>query len=202
MFTLDPLRIAVFVFALGVSSIAAGQESTLSTTPLNRLPQASSERLGTGVPSRLPKIDVQRPVFTIQSGGPVALPKPQYRPTRESTPPTTATAESKGSLPIIEQTRPWQKSGNENKTAFNRSTPTLPQARPLAARTAPPGVRPATTSPTWQSPQLTAELPTTEQRVPATTAPLPKRPQPRPVTTPAPASESPAPARVLNFSIN
>lgn len=200
MLTFHSLRIAVFALTLAGGSIAAGQESTLSTTPLNTLPTVSNERLGTGVPSRLPKVDVQRPVFTIQSGGPVAMPKPQFRPSREVVPHTTPAHEAKGSLPIIEQTRPWQKSGPEKPAATDRSLQPWPQARATVARTTPPGVRPVTPSTPWQLPQLTAELPTTDRRVPATTAPLPPRPQPRPVTTPVPAGE--APMRVLNFSIN
>jgi hypothetical protein len=200
MFTIDPLRIAVFALTLGVGSIAMGQETTLSTSPLTTPPTVSNERLGTGVPSRLPKVDAQRPVFTIQSGGPVAMPKPQFRSTREVTPTTTPANEPKGSLPTIEQSRPWQNPGSENKTASERPSPTLPQTRPAVARTASPSVRPATTSPTWLQPQLTAELPTPDRRVPASTSPATPRSLSRPLTTPAPTSE--APARVLNFSIN
>jgi hypothetical protein len=200
MYTINPWHLAVFVITLGASSIAAGQATTLSTTPLATLPTVSNERLGTGVPSRLPKADVQRPVFTIQSGGPVALPMPQFRPTREVTLTATPATEAKGSLPIIEQTRPWLKSGDENKTASPRALPTLPQARPVASSSTLPGVRPAATALTSQSPQLTAELSTTVRRTPTTGTQMPQPVQTRPTAAPTPASQTPA--RVLNFSIN
>lgn len=191
---------ALGALILSIGNIAIAQDAKHNTAPATTLPHVSSERLGTGVPSRLPKAEVQRPVFTIQSGGPVALPKPQYRPNLPVTPPTTVATEAKNSLPIIEQTRPWQKSVNDNITFSERSLPTLPQNRQATAGTAPPGGRPATMSPNWQPPQHTAELPTSERRVSATTTPLPQRPQSRPTTTPAPTNQ--APARVLNFSIN
>lgn len=189
--------LVVVALALSMSSTALAQESTLNTAPLTTLPSFSSERLGTGVPSRLPKVDVQRPVFTIQSGGPVALPMPQFRPTREMTPTTIPAKEAKGSLPIIEQTRPWQKSGIENPTASER---TLPPTGPITARYAPTTMPPTTPSTTWQQPQLTAELPSVVRRIPATSAPLPQQQQTRPAPPQGPVGTSPA--RVLNFSIN
>ena len=194
MFRFDSAWLILVALALSMSSTALAQESTLNTAPLTTLPTFSNERLGTGVPSRLPKVDVQRPVFTIQSGGPVALPMPQFRPSREITPASTRAKETKGSLPIIEQSRPWQKSDTENPTPNDQ---TLPPSRPATARSAPTTVSPTIPSAARSQPQLTAELPSVVRRVPATTAPLP---QTRPVPTTVPAGTSPA--RVLNFSIN
>lgn len=205
MFSLNSLRTAVFAITVYGSNIAAGQDSTLNTLPLSTLPQVSNERLGTGVPSRLPKVEVQRPVFTIQSGGPVAMPMPQFRPIRETTPTNAPVNESKSTLPMIEQTRPWQKSGNENAKPSERQPSNLTQARPTTfpneQTRARPGMPVSTAQATTGLPtRLTAELPTTERKViPAATA-APQRPLPRPATTPMSTSE--APARVLNFSIN
>ncbi len=91
----------------------------------------SNERLGTGVPSRLPKVEVQRPVFTIQSGGPVALPMPQFRPTRDMAPTAPQPKETKKSLPTSEQTQPGQKPAMQNAKVSERP---LPPPRPAFSK--------------------------------------------------------------------
>jgi len=198
MFRLDLLRLVVAALGLSVGTAGSAQESTINTAPQTTLPTLSNERLGTGVPSRLPKVEVQRPVFTIQSGGPVALPMPQFRPTRDVTPTAPQAKEIKNSLPSIEQTRPGQNSATQNvKVGERRLSPT----RPAISSTAPPAARPAASQPTWLQPQLTTGRPVEFPRTTATTGPLPlQRPLPRPTPGPVPAAETPA--RVLNFSIN
>jgi hypothetical protein len=180
------------VLSLGKSTIA--QETSLSTALQAPLPLPSNERLGTGVPSRLPKVEVQRPVFTIQSGGPVALPVSPARPSREAAPAATPAKEAKSALPIIEQTRPWQKPGLDERPANERflpnravMTPPLPASGQTTQRT-----------PTPVPSQLINETPSAVRPFP--TGPV--------VAVPTPASRSsapsmsPTPARVLNFSIN
>ena len=202
MFSFYSLRTAVFALTVYAGNIAAGQDSTLSTMPLSTLPQVSNERLGTGVPSRLPKVEVQRPVFTIQSGGPVAMPLPQFRPIRETTTTNAPVHESKSNLPMIEQTRPWQKPGNENAKPTERQQQNLTQTRPPAPPSEQNRIRPAVqTSPGTQS-RLTAELPATERKVIPATGVAPQRPLLRSAAMPVPIPASETPARVLNFSIN
>ena len=200
MFTPNFLRITLVAMSVYVGNSAAAQDSTLSTTPSATLPLVSNERLGTGVPSRLPKVDVQRPVFTIQSGGPVAMPKPQFRPIRETNTTSVTGSESKSTLPMIEQTRPWQKSGNENLPPTERQSPTNNQARSTASPSEQSRIRPVTQTTLQSQPRLAGELPRVERKLVPTTATAPQKASPRPAALPVPTSESPA--RVLNFSIN
>jgi hypothetical protein len=193
-------RFAVYALTVYAGSIALGQETTISTMPLSTLPQVSSERLGTGVPSRLPKVEVQRPVFTIQSGGPVALPIPQFRPIRETTSSSPTAYETKNNLPITEPSRAWQKSTLEETKPADRPYPTYSQTRPKASFTASPPVRSTAQATANSQAHLTAELPTAERKIVPPTTISPQRTQLRPPATTAPANENPA--RVLNFSIN
>ncbi len=198
MFTRNSLRITLVVMTIYVGNIAVAQDSALNTMPLSTLPQVSNERLGTGVPSRLPKVEVQRPVFTIQSGGPVAVPKPQFRPIRETNTANATGNEIKSTLPMIEQTRPWQKAGNEIPPPTERQLQSITQTRATTPYSVQIRIRPVTPAMLQSPPHLTAELPIIERKIVPPTAPL--KPLPRPVTLPLPVSENPI--RVLNFSIN
>jgi hypothetical protein len=126
------------------------------------------------------------------------MPKPSFRPVRESNPSSASVNESKSSLPIIEQTRPWQKSGNETPPPLDHQLKT--QTRSATAQSKPSQTRLVQQAVSPSQPRSIADLPNVERKtVPATGSVL-SRPAPRPANAPATATE--APARVLNFSIN
>lgn len=189
--TKNDLCYAVFALAMLWGTISAGQETTFSTTPLPTTAQVSPERLGTGVPSRLPKADVQRPVFTIQSGGPVAVPKPQFRAARDL-PVTPSTSETKTARPNSEQVRSGQKLDSEKAFVPERRLATMPPTTPIAGQTSP--------APNQSQTLPTANSPTPEQRISGTKPATLTKPLSVPAKAPATTIETPA--RVLNFSIN
>lgn len=197
MFSKNSLRMALFALTIYMGNIAAAQDSTPTTIPSATLPLVSNERLGTGVPSRLPKVEVQRPVFTIQSGGPVAVPKPQFRPLRETNTSSAASNETKSTLPMIEQTRPWQKSGNEIPPPTEHQLQSITQTRATTPYSGQTRIRPVMPALLKYPPHSTAELPAAERKI--IPAPAPQKPLPRPAALPVSGSENPA--RVLNFSI-
>ncbi len=200
MFKIDHLSIATFALVASVCGFGVSQETKLNSAQLLPLPQASNERLGTGVPSRRPKVESQRPVYTIQSGGPVALPAPQFRPIRETGPANAPASKKETSLPTIEQTRPWQKAGSESMTPREHSAKNMLPNRTVPVQTGPSRLRPAMPTTAW-SPARTIPEPTVKRHLPQLPASLQPKlgPQP-PAALPQPTNISPA--RVLNFSIN
>jgi len=193
------LRCSVFALTVYAGHVANSQESTLNTLPMATLPTVSSERLGTGVPSRLPKVEAQRPVFTIQSGGPIAVPKPTFRPIRETNAIKAPALDAKSNLPMIEQTRPWQKPGIENSLPMDRQLQAITQIRPAALPIEPKRIHPVTPTTLQPLPRLAAESLNYEHHYVTGMGPAPQLPLPRYKAVPAPISENPA--RVLNFSI-